>query len=36
MKALTQKKYKDIFGFEAEISLEESVDEVIQWMKNRV
>lgn len=30
------KKAKDIFGFEAEISLEESVDEVIQWMKNRV
>jgi UDP-glucose 4-epimerase len=28
-------KAKDVFGFEAEISLEESVDEVIQWMKNK-
>ena len=28
-------KAKDMFGFEAEISLEESIDEVIQWMKNK-
>ena len=28
-------KAKEVFGFEAEISLEESVDEVIQWMKNK-
>jgi UDP-glucose 4-epimerase len=28
-------KAKNVFGFEAEISLEESVDEVIQWMKNK-